>query len=591
MAVLVFVMAGNAEAKDSGSSVRLGKTRLTGQVKQIVPEKHRVTLSVLQEQAEEASGTAEEGSFMMLVLTIDPEEGILFDDQGEKAVFEEIERDMYLTVVLDRNGKPEQIILKKELKEETPESPEEGTAKEGEEVPGEEAPGQEEGTPGEEVPGQEEGAPGEEPGLLTAPEYYPAVLPVSYTLTAEDMVLKSADADENALLTDGSSWVTVHGASIGRYNEASTGGDAADVYGLGAAVLAKDDSLFYMDHAQIETDAAGAAGVFIYGNAYAMINDVNITTLNSCSGAVRVSGGGTLSAENVTAVTQGESSAAVSSGRGKGTLEVLGGSYQTYGPGSPAVYCTADIKASDAVLQAFGSEAVCVEGGGALSLTDCDVSGFLPSDEENSCSWNVLLYRSMSAEEMPGTASFSMTGGRLAANAGGMFYTTNTQSTITLEHTELVYSPEDPYLLKVTGNRDEWGTAGANGAVCALSAKNQIMSGNIITDSISVLSVDLTEGSSFTGTFVPDESAVDVPGAGYIDVSIDAASGWTVTDSCTVRNLVCAGVLTDPEGKRVRITDAAGNVYAEGESEITVTVSWCMITEPVPETAEEVPAA
>lgn len=71
---------------------------------------------------------------------------------------------------------------------------------------------------------------------------------------------------------------------------------------------------------EITTDAAGAAGVFAYGDGTAYVSDTTITTQQDTSGGIHVAGGGTLYAWNVNAETSGESSAAIRSDRGGGTI-------------------------------------------------------------------------------------------------------------------------------------------------------------------------------------------------------------------------------------------------------------------------------
>ena len=119
--------------------------------------------------------------------------------------------------------------------------------------------------------------------------------------------------------------------------------------------------------------------------------------------------------KNLIVHTSGESSAAIRSDRGGGTMRVKGGSYTSSGIGSPAVYCTADIEVNDAKLTAENSEAVCIEGLNSLSLTNCDLSGHIQENEQNDCDWTVILYQSMSGDSEVGNAVFNMTGGSLTS--------------------------------------------------------------------------------------------------------------------------------------------------------------------------------
>ena len=152
-----------------------------------------------------------------------------------------------------------------------------------------------------------------------------------------------------------------------------------------------------------------------------------------------MAGGGTLTATNLTVETNGESSAAIRSDRGGGTMTVDGGTYTSRGTGSPAVYCTADITVNNAALTAENSEAVCIEGLNSLSLTNCSLSGNIPENEQNDCDWTVILYQSMSGDSEVGESKFSMDGGSLTSLNGGLFYTTNTESSFYLKNVDITY--------------------------------------------------------------------------------------------------------------------------------------------------------
>lgn len=88
--------------------------------------------------------------------------------------------------------------------------------------------------------------------------------------------------------------------------------------------------------------------------------------------------------------------------------------YTSNGVGSPAIYCTANIAINNATLTANGSEAVCIEGLNSLHLFDCDLSGNMSDDDQNDCTWGVIVYQSMSGDSEVGNSTFQMTGGKLS---------------------------------------------------------------------------------------------------------------------------------------------------------------------------------
>lgn len=415
------------------------------------------------------------------------------------------------------------------------------------------------------------GGPGQSQG---APTSYNAMNEYTSDTSITDETFLSTGTDENAILVSNGANVSLDSVTINRTSNDSTGGDSSSFYGVGAASLVTDGTLT-ISNSTIETDASGAAGVFAYGDGVAYVSDTTIKTSQDTSGGIHVAGGGTLHASNLTVETNGQSAAAVRSDRGGGTMTVDGGSYTSNGLGSPAVYCTADITIADADLTATGSEAVCIEGLNSLTLTNCNLSGAMLDQDQNDCTWNVILYQSMSGDSEVGNSTFSMTGGTLTADNGGMFYTTNTESTFYLSDVDITYADKNDFFLKCTGNSNQrgWGQSGSNGADCIFTADNQEMQGDIIWDSISTLTFSMENGSVLTGAFVQDESNAGNGGDGYANLTIDSSSKWVVTGNSTLSSLTCKGTIVDDNGKTVTIKDTNGKTLVEGTSQYTITVS------------------
>ena len=410
-------------------------------------------------------------------------------------------------------------------------------------------------------------------GGQSAPSSYEAVNTYSEDTSISNESISSTGTDENAILVTNQANVSLDNVTIDRTSSDSTGGDSSSFYGVGAAVLATDGTV-NISNSTITTNASGGAGVFAYGDGVANVSDTTINTTQDTSGGIHVAGGGTLHATNLTVETNGGSAAAIRSDRGGGTMTVNGGSYTSNGSGSPAVYCTADIDIQNATLTATGSEAVCIEGLNSLKLTDCDLTGDMPENEQNDCTWTVILYQSMSGDSEVGNSTFSMTGGSLTSKNGGLFYTTNTESTFYLSDVDITYSDSNDFFLKCTGNSNArgWGQSGANGADCIFTADNQDMTGDVIWDSISDLDFDMVNGSTLIGAFIQDESNAGNGGNGYANLTIDKTSTWIVTGDSTLSSLTNHGLIEDADGKTVTIKDANGNVLVDGTSNYTITV-------------------
>ena len=393
--------------------------------------------------------------------------------------------------------------------------------------------------------------------------------------TVSNETIESTGTDENAALISSGASVTLDNDTITRTSEDSKGGDNSSFYGVGAAVLATDGTAYVKD-GSVTTDAAGGAGLFAYDDGTVYASGTTVETTQDTSGGVHVAGGGTLYGWDLDVETNGESSAAIRSDRGGGTMVLDGGNYVSNGVGSPAIYSTADIAVSNASLTANGSEAVCIEGLNSIHLYDCDLTGNMSDLDQNDNTWTVILYQSMSGDSEVGNSTFQMDGGSLTSENGGVFYTTNTESTITLNNVDINYNDDNEFFLQCTGNTNQrgWGQSGVNGADCHFTGISQDMQGDVIWDSISDLDFYLTEGSSLTGAVVDDESYAGEGGEGYCNVYISADSTWTVTGDSTVSSLENEGTIVDSNGKTVTIQGTDGTVYVQGDSEYTITTGF-----------------
>ncbi len=410
-------------------------------------------------------------------------------------------------------------------------------------------------------------------GQASGVDSYDAATVYSEDTTVDGDTFTSTGTDENVILIQDGAKVVLKDITLERTSEDSTGGDNSSFYGVGAGLLVTDGTA-YIKGGTFTTAAAGGAGIFSYGDGITYVSDAAIDTSGDTSGGIHVAGGGTLYAWNLNVETDGASSAAIRSDRGSGTMVVDGGSYTSNGSGSPAIYCTADITVNDAQLIANGSEAVCIEGLNSLRLFNSNLTGNMPVNDQNDNIWTIILYQSMSGDSEVGNSHFEMTGGSITSENGGLFYTTNTECTITLKDVDIDYSGSNDFFLQCTGNTNArgWGSSGSNGADCVFTAISQDMTGDVIWDSISNLDFYMTSGSTLTGAFVNNESYAGNGGDGYANLYISKDSTWVVTGDSTVSKLYSEGTIVDESGKTVSIVGEDGTVYVEGTGNITITV-------------------
>ncbi len=368
---------------------------------------------------------------------------------------------------------------------------------------------------------------------------YTAAVTIDSAVTQSGESYVSTTADESALLVSTSDSVTIENAAVEKTGD-SDGGDNCNFYGLNAAVLAKDGANVTITGGTITSDADGANGVFSYGGnggqngaegdgTTVTIRDTVITTTGDGSGGIMTTGGGITYAYDLTVTTSGQSSAAIRTDRGGGTVVVDGGSYTTNGLGSPAIYSTADITVSNAELVSNLSEGVCIEGKNSITLENCELTANNTKCNGNATFYDsIMIYQSMSGDADSGTSSFTMTDGTLTSKNGHIFHVTNTNAVITLENVQLVNEDSAGVLLSVCD--DGW--SGAEN-IATLNAVNQVLEGTILVGDNSTLTLNLTEGSSFTGSIsgeITNASGETVSTEiGTVSVTLDGTSTWTLT--------------------------------------------------------------
>ena len=392
----------------------------------------------------------------------------------------------------------------------------------------------------------EGGAPGEgggfggstPPGGGTSDFEYTAATEITEAAELSGETCSSDTADESALIVNTDEDVTLTDITVSKTGS-SNGGDNCNFYGLNAALLVMGGSTATITGATVTSDAGGANGVFSYGGnggqngasgdgTTVVISDSTITTTGNGSGGIMTTGGGVTYANNLTVETSGGSSAPIRTDRGGGTVVVDGGSYTSNGLGSPAIYSTANITVSNATLTSNLSEGVCIEGMNSITLIDCDMTA-----NNTQCNGNatfldtIMIYQSMSGDADSGTSSFTMTGGSLTSLNGHMFHVTNTHAIITLTDVELVNEGSD-ILLSVCD--DGW--SGASN-IAELNAVGQALTGMILVGDNSTLTLSLTEGSSFEGTFsgeiINSKGDTVSTEVGSVSVTLDETSTWTLT--------------------------------------------------------------
>ena len=279
------------------------------------------------------------------------------------------------------------------------------------------------------------------------------------------------------------------------------------------------------------------------GTTQANIENVEITTYSDKSRGLDATYNGIINAKNVIINTNGQSCAALATDRGEGEVHVSNSVLNTgvskeSGRGSPIIYSTGNITVADSTGTAYVSQIACIEGKNSIELTNCDLSAAAGGNREDNGEYvdlgGVFIYQSMSGDADVGTSTFDAKNSVLSIESDSeyyetapMFHVTNTKAIVNLESTELNFGSGT--LLDVSG-QNQWGTVGSNGGELTFNAKDEILDGNIIVDSISSLNMTLSS-TSFIGTINPSDDF------GETNVVIDSGSDWTLDGDSHITSL------------------------------------------------------
>lgn len=368
---------------------------------------------------------------------------------------------------------------------------------------------------------------------------------------------ESATADESAILVSNGGTATITDSKINKTGDSSNT-ENSEFYGVNAGVLTKEESTTTIKNSNITTNAKGANAVFATGtDAKVYVYDTTITTTGSSSArGLDSTYGGYIEANNVTISTDGGSCATLATDRGEGTVIAKNSKLSTKGAGSPIIYSTGNISIENTEGTASGAQMCVIEGKNTATITDSNLSCSGTGNRNNVDNCGIMIYQSMSGDAGEGTGTFNATGSTLAISSDSKYYTTapfffvtNTQAVINLENNTLKYGSN--VLLKVAAT-SEWGNSGSNGGTVTVNAKKQVLTGNVEVDNISTATINLTEGSSLTGTINGANTAKE------IKLTIDKSSILTLTGDCYVTSL------TDEDASYSNINFNGHKLYVNG---------------------------
>ncbi len=394
-----------------------------------------------------------------------------------------------------------------------------------------------------------------------------------------------------------------------------------DLYGLGSAILVKNGSFTAEGSGgKIETDASGAAAIYVYESGSVSVTDTEIDTVGIYSPALQLrtaEGNPDAYLEHALIYTSGRVSPGIKTVGDVG-VNVKDSYIQTSAKSSPAIIASGNLQADSTTAVAKGSEVLQVEGESVAWLEEMTLSARQKGSNPEGFNYGILLYsEDEKADPEVQSTELDLVKSDYTNERGNAFYVTNTEAWLNIDSTSITSvdgigarslasdtddtegtedteasgetakettsdtdtdsgdeadAGTDACFIRVSGNDSGWGETGSNGGSLKVNYSEIDVNGNVVVDAISTLELYIYNGSIWTGTILTDNSlSGGVDGDGDVTVSLSAGSTWTVTNDCTLDRFCGAGELVDADGRTVSLVGTDGTVYISGDSPITVT--------------------
>jgi hypothetical protein len=356
----------------------------------------------------------------------------------------------------------------------------------------------------------------------------------AYTLnsgsaTQTGQTYAGALADQSAVCVLNSGHLTLNNCTMTKTGDASNVNNSSQ-YGINAGVLAASAGSVEIVGGTVTTSASGGNGLFATGSGSAVImSDGTISASGGGAHGVDATYGGSITLTNVDVTTTGSNSSALATDFGGGTVMVTGGTIQAAstvaGSYSAGIYSTGTISVTDATVSSLADCGGVIDGANTILLTNTSLTGSIGG---------IRLWKTAPAQ---GNATVTINGGSLTATAGDAFNITGSTGNgaagvITLKGGAAITASTNNIM-----NVDKSSSA-------TLALDGETLSGNLVTDETSSLTVSLKNSTVLTGTI---KAAA---------LSIDATSSWTLTANSYVTSL------SDPSGiSGASVTNITGNGF------------------------------
>ncbi|MEE1224160.1 MAG: S-layer homology domain-containing protein [Clostridia bacterium] len=398
----------------------------------------------------------------------------------------------------------------------------------------------------EETPGTD--IPEDVPQKPSAPEIIEVdALNVITTDTSEASRQYTASGNDQSVRAVYDAHYTASGVTLSKSAGVSTNSEKSRTLGLNSALYGANAKVD-LSNVSIMATAPDADGIFLAGNSTSEIINSALVATGENSSAIGVKDNSSVSLVNTRFSSAGKNAPVMKVFEG-GKLVANGGFVVSEGANSPGIYSLGSVEINNTNVSISGdSYAVQVSGNGNVTGNAAAFGGK-----------GIMLFNEN--EFSRNTATFTANNSNITTTSDCVFYVTNADSVINLTGNTITV-PRNAVLLRALSG--EYGTPDANGGHVTLNVKSQTLNGDIITDSLSSVTLNLLGGVVYRGTLNP------INYTGAMNISLSADSHWSLNaDSyvtvfenadTTCSNIISNGfnIIYDPS--------AEGNKWLEGKT-------------------------
>lgn len=349
--------------------------------------------------------------------------------------------------------------------------------------------------------------------------------PTGYGLTegtakAENGNFSSTETDENAVKVTGGQ-LSLKDCTITKPGADSNNGDGTSFYGTNAAVLVRDSGFVSISGGTITTEAVGSNALVAYGGK-AEMKDVTIQCLSNLSRGIHATGGGTITAENLTIDTRGNNSSVIATDRGGGVVNVHGGTYTCAGRDCAVLYSTGTISVDGIEGRSAVGEIGVIEGDNEINI----LNSRLESGDNRR---GLMILQSGSGDAVGFNGRINVTNStlKLTSDEAPLFeITTRTKGTVTLTDVE-IEAPSG--VLMQVGYNSRWQTRNPVAVLNLRTGSQAEYKGDMVVKDDGTLTVSVGKGVAWLGACDKENQG------GRATVIVDGT--WTLTADSYVDSL------------------------------------------------------